>query len=279
MTKRIRTIKNMDLENADLHVHSNRSDGVLSIGDVVEEIKRQGTTIMAITDHDGVYGVKEAKKIAENIGGIKVIPGIEFSASGPGGEELHILGYFIDTDNPGLTQLIDDVRGARRERNVKLYEALREMGLHISEDDFSGQPNEGYVGKPLIARKLVEKGLLKNFSEAFKAGKYLDSKEIRGIKKRKASAEEIIRVIKEAGGVSVLAHPMKIKRIGLRGSEAFWSYLENLTLQLKGYGLGGLECFYPSHTQEEKEKILDMAESLDLFVTRGSDFHSLTEKG
>ncbi|MDX9888055.1 MAG: PHP domain-containing protein [Anaerovoracaceae bacterium] len=269
----------MDLENADLHVHSNRSDGALSIEDVVEEIKKQGTTIMAITDHDGVYGVKEAKKIAANIGGIKIIPGIEFSASGPRGEELHILGYFIDTDNPGLTQLIEDVRGARRERNVKLYEVLTEMGLHISEDDFSGIPNEGYVGKPLIARKLVEKGLLKNFSEAFKDGKFLDSKEIRGIKKRKASAEKIIRVIKEAGGLSVLAHPMKIKGIGTRGSQEFWSYLYNLARQLKDYGLGGLECFYPSHTQEEKEKILDIAETLDLFVTKGTDFHSLTEKG
>lgn len=279
MTKTIRTIRDIDLKSADLHVHSNRSDGVLSIGDVVEEIKKQGTTIMAITDHDGVYGVKEAKKIAADIGGIKVIPGIEFSASGPRGEELHILGYFIDTDNPSLTKLIDDVRGARRERNVKLYEVLTEMGLDISENDFSGIPNEGYVGKPLIARKLVEKGLLKNFSEAFKDGKYLDSKEIRSIKKRKASAEEIIRVIKEAGGLSVLAHPMKIKRIGLRGSEEFWSYLEDLTRQLKDYGLGGLECFYPSHTQEEEEKILDMAGELDLFVTRGTDFHSLTEKG
>ena len=279
MTKTIRTIRDIDLKSADLHVHSNRSDGVLSIGDVVEEIKKQGTTIMAITDHDGVYGVKEAKKIAANIGGIKIIPGIEFSASGPRGEELHILGYFIDTDNPGLTQLIEDVRGARRERNVKLYEVLTEMGLHISEDDFSGIPNEGYVGKPLIARKLVEKGLLKNFSEAFKDGKFLDSKEIRGIKKRKASAEKIIRVIKEAGGLSVLAHPMKIKGIGTRGSQEFWSYLYNLARQLKDYGLGGLECFYPSHTQEEKEKILDIAETLDLFVTKGTDFHSLTEKG
>lgn len=279
MPKIIRTIKDIDLECADFHVHSNRSDGVMSIRDVVEEIKRQGTTVMAITDHDGVYGVKEAKNIAESIGGIRVIPGIEFSANGPGCEELHILGYFIDTDNPALKKTIEDVRDARRERNAKLYEALTEMGLPISEKDFSDLPNEGYVGKPLIARKLVEKGLLKNFSDAFKDGKYLDSKEIRSIKKRKASAKEIIRVIEEAGGVSVLAHPMKIKNIGKRGSEEFWDYLETLIKKLKDYGLGGLECFYPSHTEEEKKKILEIADILELFVTKGTDFHSLVERG
>lgn len=279
MAKTMRTLRNIDLKHADLHVHSNRSDGVLSIKDVVEEIKRQGTTIMAITDHDGVNGVKEAKKAAEILGGIKVIPGIEFSANGPGGEELHILGYYIDLENSALKQTIEEARTSRSERNIKLYDALTEMGLPISEDDFVGIPNEGYVGKPLIARKLVEKGFLRKFSDAFKDGKYLDTKEIRSIKKKKASAAEIIKVIHEAGGESVLAHPMKIKKIGLRGSDEFWNNLESLTKRLKEYGLDGLECFYPSHTEEEKDKILQLADSLDLFVTKGSDFHSLVDKG
>lgn len=279
MTKIIKTIRDIDLKDADLHVHSNRSDGVLSIKEVIEEIKRQGTTIMAITDHDGVNGVKEAQRVAEILGGITVIPGIEFSANGPGGEEVHILGYFIDLENPDLKQVIEDARAARSERNVKLYEALTEMGLAISEDDFSGLPNEGYVGKPLIARKLVEKGFIRKFSDAFKDGKYLDTKKIRSIKKKKASAQEIIKVINEAGGESVLAHPMKIKKIGLRGSEEFWGNLESLTKRLKEYGLSGLECFYPSHTEEEKDKILQLAESLDLFVTKGTDFHCLIDKG
>jgi len=279
MSKKIRTIRDIDLEKADLHVHSNRSDGVLSIPDVVEEIKKQGTTIMAITDHDGVYGVSEAIKVGEAIGGIRVIPGIEFSSKGPKGEELHMLGYFIDTDNPSLKQTIEDVREARRERNIELYEALTEMGASISEEDFSGIPNEGYVGKPSIARKLMEKGLLKNFEDAFKDGKYLDSKEIRSIKKRKVSAEKIIRVIEEAGGVSVLAHPMKIKNMGELASEEYWTNLEHLIRKLKEYGLGGLECFYPTHTQEEISRILALAEKYELFVTKGTDFHSYSERG
>lgn len=279
MAKNIKTIRDMDLKNVDLHVHSNLSDGVLSIQDVVEEIKNQGTTIMAITDHDGVCGIEEAKKVAEKIGGIKVIPGIEFSASGPGGEEIHLLGYFIDLENYALKEVIEDARESRRQRNVELYKALTEMGIPICEDDFSGIPNDGYIGKPLIARKLMEKGLVENFQEAFKDGKFLDSKEIRRIKKRKASAEKIIAVIKKAGGLSVLAHPMKIKQIGIRGSSEFWESLESLARKLKDYGLGGLECYYPSHTEEEREKILELAAKLDLFVTKGSDFHSSTNKG
>ena len=279
MSKKTRTIRDIDLEKADLHVHSNRSDGLLSIQEVVEEIKKQGNTIMAITDHDGVYGVSEAIKVGEALGDIRVIPGIEFSTKGPKGEELHMLGYFIDTENPLLKQTIEEVREARRERNIELYEALTQMGIPISEEDFFGIPNEGYVGKPSIARKLMEKGLLKNFEDAFKNGKYLDSKEIRSIKKRKVSAEKIIRVIEEAGGVSVLAHPMKIKKIGPRGSEEFWDNLDLLIRQLKKYGLGGLECFYPTHTPEEISKILAMAEKFELFVTKGTDFHSCLEKG
>lgn len=274
MAKKIRTIRDMDLEKADLHVHSNRSDGVLSVKELVKEIKNQGNVIMAVTDHDGVYGVSEAIEASKSLGDIKVISGIEFSAEGPKNEELHILGYFIDIENPDLKETIEEVREARRERNLKLYEALSEMGYPISEDDFLGLPNEGYVGKPLIARKLMEKGLLKDFKSAFQKDKFFDSKEIRLIKKKKISAKKIIEVIDKAGGVSVLAHPMKIKKIGLRGSEEFWHNLEVLIKQLKKYGLSGLECYYPTHTEEEKEKIIDLAECVDLFVTKGSDFHS-----
>jgi predicted metal-dependent phosphoesterase TrpH len=279
VVKKIKTLRGIDLENADLHVHSNLSDGVLSIPDVVKEIKKQGNTIMAITDHDGVSGVSEAIETGENIEDIKVISGIEFSAKGPKGEGLHILGYFIDIENPELKQTIEEVRNARRDRNLKMYKALTKMGFPISEDDFSGIPNEGYVGKPLIARKLMEKGFLKNFSDAFQNGIFFDSVEIRHIKKERLSAGKIIEVIDNAGGVSVLAHPMKIKNIGKRDSQEFWDNLENLIRRLKELGLGGLECYYPTHTEEEQKKILEIAYNFELFVTRGSDFHSFSERG
>ena len=282
MNKKPKTIRGIDLEKADLHVHSNISDGVLSIPEVLKKIKDRGKEIMAITDHDGVSGVSEAIALAEKMDDFTVIPGIEFSAEGPRGENLHILGYFIEIENPTLKQTIEDVRRWRRERNLKLYDALTKMGLPITEDDFSGIPNEGYVGKPLIARKLVEKGLLKKYEDAFQPGKYFESEEIRSIEKRKASAEIIIEVIHKAGGVSVLAHPMKIKGIvrecnedneGNKKDENFWKSLKVLVEQLKEYGLGGLECYYPTHTKEEEETLIGLANELDLFVTKGSDFH------
>lgn len=277
MARKIKTIRNIDLEKADLHVHSNRSDGELSISELVKEIKDQGNIIMAITDHDGISGVVEAKEVGEKIGGIKVISGIEFSARGPNKEELHILGYFIDINNPHLINVIGEAREARKERNLKLYEALTEMGFPISENDFLGISNEGYVGKPVIARKLVEKGLLGKFTDAFKGDKCFNSKEIRSIKKRKMSSEKIIDVINKAEGVSVLAHPMKIPELGPKTSEEFWEKLEDLIKKLKVYGLGGLECYYPTHTEEETDKLLEMAEAFNLCVTKGSDFHSFTE--
>lgn len=276
MDKKPRTIRDMDLRKSDLHVHSNRSDGVLSVQEVVNRIQSKGNTIMALTDHDGIYGVSDAKKFGEKEG-IEVIAGIEFSAEGPNSEGLHILGYYIDIENQVLKKAVEDVRRWREERNIKIYEALTKMGLPISAEDFAGMPNKDYVGKPTIARKLVEKGLLEKYEDAFLDGKYFDSDEIRKIKKRKLSAEEIIRVIKESGGLSVLAHPMKIKKINHLGEKEFWEKLEDLVVELKGFGLGGLECYYPTHTVAHQKRIIDMANRLDLFVTKGTDFHFIKE--
>ncbi len=266
-------IKKIDLNKADMHMHTSCSDGLLTPGEIVEMAKHKGLQTIAITDHDLIEGIDEALSVAKEIGGITIIPGIELSTEGPGCTELHILGYFIDPDNAELNDAIASLKKSRKDRNERLFAALRSQGIQICEKDFDKVSADGYIGKPMIAKKMIEKGYVSNIPQAFEKGKYLESPLIRAVKKEKLSVEEALRLIITSGGDPVLAHPMKIRNIGLRGSLEFWENLDHLLKNLSSWGLVGLECFYPDHTAAEIGSLLSMAEKYDLLVTKGSDYH------
>ena len=263
----------IELEHADLHTHSHYSDGCFSVPEVLRKAQERGAKVVSLTDHDGVRGLQEARETAEQLCDLRFVPGIEFSAEGPGGEELHILGYFIDWENPWFRRTVEWVRAQRQDRNHRLFQVITREGYPISEEDFSGISNYDYIGKPLVARKMVEKGYIKDSREAFSPGKFFESESWKKVKKKKLSSKEAIEKIREAGGAAVLAHPVKIKQLGERGSGEFWNTLEQLLRRLQEQGLYGLECYYPEHTEDEVERLLCLAEKLGLKASKGSDLH------
>ncbi|MBN7773707.1 PHP domain-containing protein [Clostridium aminobutyricum] len=256
----------------DLHLHTYFSDGSMSPTDIVKRAKEMGYELISITDHDGVDGIPEAT-IAGKALGIKVIPGIELSTEDEQRISMHILGYDIDIDNPELLDKLKELKQKRKDRNDQLIEVLNKMGYAISMEDLRFTEGQSYIGKPIIARALLKKGYITDAKQAFESGKFLESPEAKAVKKDKISAEEAITLIKKAGGIAVLAHPMKIKKIGDRGTDQFYEELEKLIQKMKAFGLKGIECYHTDQTNQESLRLVELAEKYHLHITEGSDYH------
>lgn len=262
----------MDQYKTDFHIHTTYSDGMETPASIVRQAKELEFDMIAITDHDGVDGAKEAM-IAGEAAGVKVIPGIELATETKDGTGLHILGYYIDPDNELLRKEIQLLRESRRERNVKLVEVLRDMGFDISISELTGPDESKYIGKPVIARALAAKGYIKKAEDAFQEGKFLNSEAAKAVKRNKTDTEKAIGIIKAAGGIAVLAHPIQTKGKGKPGSEEFYENMGKLVAELKKAGLGGIECYHPDQNHEQTMKFIEIAEKYHLHITKGSDFH------
>jgi len=244
----------------DLHIHTNASDGQYSPAEVVRMAARKGAVCIAITDHDTVAGLSEALRAA-NEAGIECIPGIEISVQG--NRELHILGYYIDRDHPGLMKACDNFIRLRKQRESRVLAYLSQKGVTLTEEQLRRQATKGVAGRPHFARAMVEAGYVSSVQEAF--DRYLGTPEFDGVERTKPAAREGLRMILDAGGIPVLAHPALLKLDD--GS------LEALIVDLVDAGLKGLECYYGKHTPEQVARYLRYAEKFDLLVTAGSDFH------
>lgn len=264
----------------DLHLHTFYSDGTLSPTQLVKEAKSRGVHCMAITDHDGIAGLKEGIA-ASRSEGIPLICGIEFSAEysaeADSGETFyfHLLGYGIDSDNRLLREKSQWLLQTRKERNMEMMKALQDKGFDIDWQDLKVHPQQTYVGKPNFARALVRKGYAFDTREAFQSEQMLHSPEIRQIHRVKIHAEDAIELIHQAGGKAVLAHPMKVTYRGKlnHDTEQYYHKLQQLVGSLQELGLDGMECYYSSHNQEQTERLLELADRKKLAVTAGSDFH------
>ncbi len=271
--------------NTDMHLHTFFSDGLFSPTDIVKRAKEQNLDTIAITDHDGIDGVREAQIAAEALGGIQVMTGIEFSTIESEGLinktsgasfrnlEIHMLGYNFDMENAALRAELDKMKKNRRDRNDRLLSALNDMGYAITQEDLYAENGHDYIGKPVFARVLVKKGYTTSFKEAIEGEKFLGSPEAKAVRKEKIEVKRAIELINGAGGMAVCAHPVKTKNLGQRGTAEFFENLEALIAKLKAYGMKGLECFHTDHKAEEEEWLVSMAEKYKLHITRGSDFH------
>ena len=255
----------------DLHMHSTYSDGTLKPVELVKKCHDDEYSLIALTDHDGIGGVREAMIAGEALG-IEVIPGIELAAD-LDGREIHVLGYYFDLDNADLNHVIEELKLRRRDRNERLLKCLNEMGYELGFEDLKQRPNQAYIGKPNFALALVRKGYISKASEAFLPGKLLESPEARAVKRDMISADEAIELILNAGGIPSLAHPMKLRDIGEKGSPEFFNNLESIIVDLKAKGLKAVECFHPSATHEQGVDLAILAGKYHLHVTQGSDFH------
>lgn len=260
----------MDTYKVDYHIHSYYSDGINSPVELVKKYHDEGYDIISITDHDTVDGLKDALTAGEALN-MTVVPGIEFSTE-HNGIEIHLLGYKFDPENEDIKKTCEWMLNVRRDRNIRLVTALKEMGFEVDLNMLEKDSKGGYIGKPTIARELVQKGYINNPKEAFSKEIFLSDK-IESIKKEKLSTSAAISLINNANGMAVLAHCMKIKGIGERGSEEFWNNLDKLVYELKKLGLKGIECIYPEHSLDEQHKISQLASKYHLHMTEGSDYH------
>ena len=253
------------MSRIDLHLHTTHSDGSFSTREVMAFAKQAGLTALAITDHDIVEGIPEATAIGKELG-IEVVPGVELS-SRLGVSELHILGYFLNWTDPLLAQRLSALRDSRHLRNPKIVQRLNELGIPITYEEVRTLAGTESVGRPHIARLLMDKKFVTSAKEAF--DRYLANGRPAFVDRELPEPAEAVRWIREAGGVPVLAHPTWVRTSadGLRG----------LVRELKAAGLGGLEVHYSTHSPSQTTEYLDLAKQCDLLVTGGSDFHGVTK--
>jgi hypothetical protein len=245
----------------DLHIHSTFSDGMLKPSELVDMAKTDGLSAISITDHDTAAGTDEAIQRGRQQG-IEVIPGIEIS-SWYNSTSMHILGYWIQHDDREFRNRLQELQDGRHIRNVKIIENLNRMGITATIDELTKYSEYGQTGRPHIARLLVDKGIVKSAEQAFRH--YLGKGKAAYADRFKFAAHDAIAMIREAGGIAVLAHPANL--------DPSLRTIPTLLRNLQDIGLRGIEVFYPSHTSKAVKKLKKLADELNLLVTGGSDFH------
>lgn len=253
----------------DLHIHSTASDGTLTPAEVVSSAMAQaGNTkdpvVIALTDHDTVAGVPEfMKEAAKYKDRLTAIPGVEISTDYHG-VEIHVLGYNIDINNAPLLERLKVCRESRDGRNEKIIQKLQEQGFEITMDDIRpADPNET-IARPHIAKQLLKKHYVSSVKEAF--DKYLAEGRCCYVERIMPTPQEAISLIKNSGGIAVLAHLMYYKKLDA-------AQKAELTAQLKEAGLTGIEAYYNTYTPEEEEFVKSLAKQHALLHTGGTDFH------
>ena len=245
---------------ADLHIHSNASDGELSPDQIIQYAALNGLKAIALTDHDTLVGVKRVFSTHETQG-LKIITGVEISAEHDPGI-LHILGYFPTYPN-GLESDLDKVQKARRDRIPKVIRKLNDLGLTITQDDVFLEAGDSQVGRPHIARALLKKKYVRSFDDAFDL--YLGKGKKAYVPKEKMTWENSIALIKQYGGLPVLAHPYTLS---LCRQE-----LVTLIVSMRESGLEGIEVYYPDHSADQIAFYASIAWEMGLLETGGTDFH------
>jgi len=252
----------MMASRVDLHLHTTLSDGTDSPQRVVELAKQAGLSALAITDHDTTQALPIAEPLARREG-LELIPGIEMSASA-GGAEVHLLGLFIDPAHGPFRRHLEQQQ-ARRERRVhEMVRQLARVGVAISAEEVLRLSGEGTAGRPHVARVLVSRGYVSSIPEAFE--RYIGEGKPGFVPGSPIDPSGIIRLILDAGGVPVLAHPVFLKN-------------DPLIDRFARDGLAGLEVYHSSHTPEAVERYEGIARRLHLLMTGGSDYHGDSKEG
>jgi len=249
------------VDKADLHVHTTASDGLLKPSEVVLSACKRLSAI-AITDHDTVQGLAEARKAGLKYK-VSIIPGIELSCFWQG-KECHLLGYHVQDNAPGLMSSLKGIKEARKERMEKMISKLRKLGIYLTWQDLPTDGERTIWGRPHLAQVLVEKKIVTSVADAFE--KYLGRGRPAYVERKKLTLERAISIIKNAAGVPVIAHPGKSKLIPFLSS-------------FKNMGIEGVEAYHPEHTFAEVKEIVKAAYKLGLFITGGSDFHGIERCG
>ena len=245
----------------DLHTHSSFSDGTCTPTELVRLAKAGRLKALALTDHDTMAGVSEALAAGEQFG-VEVVAGIELSVIHDE-DSLHLLGYWPDPEYPQFKQALQRIQGARDERNQKIIDNLAGLDIPVSFSELQALAGPGETGRPHIARLLMNKGVVHSIDEAFI--RFLRRGCPAYVSRFAFDACEAVSLVKAAGGLAVLAHPLSVQR----DPESLRPLLDSLV----AVGLDGLEAYYPTHSKSVIRHLNVLADQYGLLVTGGSDYH------
>ncbi|MFC1553132.1 PHP domain-containing protein [candidate division KSB1 bacterium] len=241
---------------ADLHIHTNSSDGIHPPSEILPKLRETGISCIAITDHDSVEALDETKRRAK-LFNIRTVTGVELSAEHENAD-LHFLGYFIDHHKKRFLDYLYLFKRRRYQRAQEMIEKLAKLNIKISLDKVIKFAGPGPVGRPHLADALVDSGYAGSRNDAF--NKYLHNDGPVYVEKYKITSSEVIDLIHSIGGAAILAHP------GITCSD-------DTIRQLVDSGLDGIEIIHPKHSPEITKNYVKLAGELSILTSGGSDFH------
>ena len=249
------------MSGIDLHTHSTYSDGTNTVSENVRLARERGLAGIAITDHDTTAGLTEAAVAAEGTG-LRIVPGIEFSAEHDGAS-LHVLAYWADPADPALVEELRRLTDTRFRRGELMVEKLQALGYDISFERVRAIAGDDLIARPHVAQAMVEAGIVGTEKEAF--DRFISDGGIAYVPKHALAPMDALRLIRDAGGVCVLAHPAMWKGNG--------SVPDELIEEMAEHGMGGLEVDHPDHDAGQRAHYRAVAERLELVPTGASDCH------
>jgi len=248
----------------DLHSHSTVSDGLDTPTALVEKMGKSGISVLALTDHDALDGLPEARTAADRVG-MRLVPGAEISADAPDGDDIHLIALFVDETNAPFRRRLEARQENRRRRGEKMAQNLVEAGYPLDLDAIRRDVGEGVWGRPHLARALVRAGHAKDNDDAF--ARFLHKNCPWHVAQEKWNAADVVRAIREAGGISSLAHAV------------WYKDPEGIVETLAEEGLDAIEVYHPDHGDAEIERFSRLAAKHRLLATAGTDFHGVEENG
>lgn len=244
----------------DFHIHSRHSDGVLEVSEIIELAQSRGLGEFSITDHDTLDAYTEAAVL--DTGGIKLIPGCEFSSVWQG-RTVHIIGLNLDTASDAMREAIDYQASAREQRSALIAKKLETRGITGALEGARKYAKGAALGRPHFASYLVEKGFAKDSRQAFK--KFLGDGKVGDVKNHWRPVEEVVSWINRGGGVAVLAHPLKYGMTQTR--------LRELLMEFTAAGGRAIEVVCGMQQADKTQQLAHLAKHFDLMASAGSDFH------
>ncbi len=253
----------------DLHTHSTYSDGTLTPEELLREAARLGLSALALTDHDTIDGVAEFMEWGKRCG-VVTVPGVEISVDSklPNNGHMHLLGLFIDPFSTHLKETLRYLLAQRNLRAEKIIHKLNSLNVPVTMEELLAEAGEGAIGRPHVAKILLRRGVVGSLQEAFDV--YLARGKPAYIDKETLGEAAALKLIRDAGGLSILAHPHLMRY------DTFAEARDKI-LELKKLGLDGLEAYYSGMPREYTEKLLALAEEEGFVISGGSDFHGLNK--
>ena len=255
----------MSTKIVDLHTHTTESDGSFTPEDLILEAKHVGLSAIAITDHDSISGIKKAAPVALEQE-IELIPGVELSTD-YNGKEVHVVGLFVDIENEYFLSKIKEFKENRDNRNAIMVENLQKEGFAITMEELLAENPDCVITRANIARFLYEHGMIPSIQTAFE--KYIGDNCKCYVNRFKITPMDGVRLIKEAGGTAILAHPLLYHMSDVT--------LQKMVNEMKDAGLDGIEAIYCTYSPSEERQMKRFAMDNQLLISGGSDFHGTTK--